>query len=48
VLPAEKYGGTAARFAGADRPLLLKARHFLQEDFPGPIAEVVASLVAEA
>jgi pimeloyl-ACP methyl ester carboxylesterase len=48
ALPADKYGEIAARVIGADRPLLLKARHFLHEDYPVQIADVVASLVAEA
>jgi len=44
----EKYATIAARVIGTDQPLMMKARHFLQEDHPGPLADIVASLVAEA
>jgi len=48
ALPVSPYGETAARVIGADRPLLMKARHFLMEDYPSSIADIVASLAAES
>ncbi|MGH2848803.1 MAG: alpha/beta fold hydrolase [Thermoleophilaceae bacterium] len=44
ALPVERQGEEARRAAGLDRIERLPAKHFLQEDQAGPVAEHVAAL----
>lgn len=41
MLPWGRYGVQAQRAAGVAEPILLRAKHFLQEDFPEAIAAAV-------
>lgn len=44
MLPWRRYGVEAQRAAGITEPILLPAKHFLQEDHPQEIAEAVRRL----
>ncbi len=44
MLPWRRYGVQAQRATGVTEPILLPAKHFLQEDYPGEIAEAVSRI----
>ncbi len=44
MLPWRTYGVQARRAAAEENPILLSAKHFLQEDYPGEIAAAVHRL----
>lgn len=47
MLPWRRYGVQAQRATGVAEPILLPAKHFLQEDCPGEIAEAVSRIAHE-
>ncbi|OBG38871.1 alpha/beta fold hydrolase [Mycobacterium sp. E3198] len=44
MLPWRRYGVQAQRATGVAEPILLPAKHFLQEDYPEEIAEAVSRI----
>ena len=46
MLPWPRFGKQAQRASGGVEPILLPAKHFLQEDYPEEIAEAVRRFVA--
>lgn len=46
MLPWRRYGVQAQRAAGVAAPMMLPAKHFLQEDYPSEIAAAVHRIVA--
>jgi pimeloyl-ACP methyl ester carboxylesterase len=44
MLPWRRYGVQAQLATGVAEPILLPAKHFLQEDYPGEIAEAVSRI----
>ncbi len=46
MLPWRRYGVQAQRASGITEPMLLPAKHFLQEDYPGEIAEAVRRIAS--
>lgn len=47
MLPWRRYGVQAQRATGVAEPILLPAKHFLQEDYPEEIAEAVSRIAAQ-
>lgn len=48
MLPWRRYGVQAQRATGVAEPILLQAKHFLQEDYPEEIAEAVRRIATQA